>query len=145
MNKTTKKTNLDSVSQMSCQKLQETFLSQPINNAKPTRSSQSNGSASLSEQSNQLASQLIPTSNARPRTERRIDKIVGVSSKGVPIGEFSPHAKYTDRECDEVFALREEGLSFGEIGRILDMPKQTVWAIYTGIRRGHVIAKYKRK
>lgn len=145
MNKTTKKINLDSVSQMSCPKSQEISLSQPINNVKPIRSSQSNGSASSSEQSNQLASQLIPTSNARPRTERRIDKIVGVSSKGVPIGEFSPHAKYTDRECDEVFALREEGLSFGEIGRILDMPKQTVWAIYTGIRRGHVIAKYKRK
>ena len=145
MNKSTKKINLDSVSQMSCPKLQETSLSQPINNAKPTRSNQSNGSASLNEQSNPLASQLIPTSNARPRTERRIDKIIGVSSKGVPIGEFSPHAKYTDRECDEVFALREEGLSFGEIGRILDMPKQTVWAIYTGIRRGHVIAKYKRK
>ena len=145
MNKTTNKINLDSVSQMSCPKSQETSLSQPINNVKPIRSNQSNGSASLSEQSNQLASQLIPTSNARPRTERRIDKIVGVSSKGVPIGEFSPHAKYTDRECDEVFALREEGLSFGEIGRILDMPKQTVWAIYTGIRRGHVIAKYKRK
>ena len=145
MNKTTKKINIDSVSQMSCPKSQETSLSQPINNAKPIRSNQSNGNASLSEQSNPLASQLIPTSNARPRTERRIDKIVGVSSKGVPIGEFSPHAKYTDRECDEVFALREEGLSFGEIGRILDMPKQTVWAIYTGIRRGHVIAKYKRK
>ena len=145
MNKSTKKINLDSVSQMSCPKSQETSLSQPINNAKPTRSNQSNGSASLSEQSNPLASQLILTSNARPRTERRIDKIIGVSSKGVPIGEFSPHAKYTDRECDEVFALREEGLSFGEIGRILDMPKQTVWAIYTGIRRGHVIAKYKRK
>ena len=145
MNKSTKKINLDSVSQMSCRQLQETSLSQPMNNVKPTRSNQSNGSASLSEQSNPLASQLIPTSNARPRTERRIDKIIGVSSKGVPIGEFSPHAKYTDRECDEVFALREEGLSFGEIGRILDMPKQTVWAIYTGIRRGHVIAKYKRK
>ena len=144
MNKTTNK-NLDSVSQMSCRQLQETSLSQPMNNVKPTQSNQSNGSASLSEQSNPLASQLIPTSNARPRTERRIDKIIGVSSKGVPIGEFSPHAKYTDRECDEVFALREEGLSFGEIGRILDMPKQTVWAIYTGIRRGHVIAKYKRK
>ena len=144
MNKTTNK-NLDSVSQMSCRQLQETSLSQPTNNVKPTRSSQSNGSASSNEQSNPLASQHTPTSNARPRTERRIDKIVGVSSKGVPIGEFSPHAKYTDRECDEVFALREEGLSFGEIGRILDMPKQTVWAIYTGIRRGHVIAKYKRK
>ena len=144
MNKTTNK-NLDSVSQMSCRQLQETSLSQPTNNVKPTRSSQSNGSASSSEQSNPLASQHTPTSNVRPQTTNRADKIVGVSSKGVPIGEFSPHAKYTDRECDEVFRLREEGMSFGEIGRILDMPKPTVWAIYTGIRRGHVIAKYKRK
>lgn len=145
MNKTTKKINLDSVSQMSCRQLQETSLSQPTNNVKPTRSSQSNGSASSNEQSNPLASQHTPTSNVRPQTTKRADKIVGVSSKGVPIGEFSPHAKYTDRECDEVFRLREEGMRFGEIGRILDMPKPTVWAIYTGIRRGHVIAKYKRK
>ena len=143
----TKKANNDLESLMSCLKKQETSSLPLTKNVSSTPLNPSNENESSNEQSNQLASSLIPNSsgNTRPQTHKRADRIIGVSQKGMPIGEFSPNAKYTDRECDEVFRLREEGLTFREIGKILDMPKPTVWAIYTGKRRGHVIAMFKRK
>lgn len=71
--------------------------------------------------------------------------MIGVSDKGVPVGEYSPRAKYTDHEIDEIFLLREEGYSFGEIGKMLDMPKQTAWAVYVGRIRSCQIARWKRR
>lgn len=148
MKKTTNKTNNDELeSLMSCRPKRETSLLLHTQNVNSIPSNPSNENESSSEQSSPLASSHTHTSSDEPRplTHKRADRIIGVSKKGIAIGEFSPHAKYTDRECDEVFRLREEGLTFREIGKILDMPKPTVWAIYTGKRRGHVIAMFKRK
>lgn len=82
---------------------------------------------------------------SRPQPQNSSDKIIGVSSKGVPVGEYSPRAKYTDKEIDEVFMLRDEGYSFGEIGKMLDMPKQTAWAVYVGRIRARTVDKWKRR
>lgn len=104
--------------------------------------------SSASELSNEQSKKYdcsIPAISADRQQPTKHAEIIGVSEKGIPIGESSPHAKYTDREIDEVFRLRdEEGLSYGEIGRIMDMPRQTAWAIHAGIRRGHVVARFKK-
>lgn len=52
--------------------------------------------------------------------------LVAVSLNGIRVGEDSPHAKYTDNEIDSVFRLLDEGYSFADVARMMDMPKSTV-------------------
>nr|DAD93954.1 MAG TPA: Protein of unknown function (DUF2481) [Siphoviridae sp. ctRg81]DAI29915.1 MAG TPA: Protein of unknown function (DUF2481) [Caudoviricetes sp.]DAI95942.1 MAG TPA: Protein of unknown function (DUF2481) [Caudoviricetes sp.]DAM98921.1 MAG TPA: Protein of unknown function (DUF2481) [Caudoviricetes sp.]DAP63996.1 MAG TPA: Protein of unknown function (DUF2481) [Caudoviricetes sp.] len=71
--------------------------------------------------------------------------MIAVSRLGVPIGEDSPHAKYTDREVDLVLQLRGEAFSYRQIARMMEMPRSTVFAICTGLIRGKIPHAYRRQ
>lgn len=73
-----------------------------------------------------------------------IGQIVAVGRKGIPIGEDASQAKFLDSDVAQVFALREEGYSFAQIGECLDMGKSTAWAIVHGHIRGQFPADYRR-
>lgn len=59
------------------------------------------------------------------------------------IGETHPQARYSNAEVALVFKLREEdGLTYTQLARQLDMPKSTVASILQGRRRCQVPARY---
>lgn len=70
-------------------------------------------------------------------------KTVAVNERGLRIGEDHQNARYTNREVEMVLALRDEGMSYGEIARKMEMPKSTVRDICTGRRRYQYPAGYK--
>jgi predicted transcriptional regulator len=71
--------------------------------------------------------------------------LVAVSLNGIRVGEDSPHAKYTDNEIDSVFRLLDEGYSFADVARMMDMPKSTVWAIAKGLMRATVVDRWEKR
>ena len=52
-------------------------------------------------------------------------------------------ARYTNAQVDEVLALRDSGMSYGQIVKQLRMPKSTVAGICKGFRRCQTPAKWK--
>lgn len=70
-------------------------------------------------------------------------KLVAVNERGLRIGEDHQNARYTDGEIDLVLSLRDEGRSYGEIARLMDMPKSTVRDICTGRRRCQYPVRFK--
>ena len=70
---------------------------------------------------------------------------IGVGVNGNPIGEYAARAKYTDHEIGFVFQLREEGYTYRQIAKIMDMPRSTCFAICHGLMRSTVIYNWKRR
>lgn len=68
---------------------------------------------------------------------------VAVNERGLRIGEDHQNARYTNGEIEMVLALRDEGKSYGEIAKLLEMPKSTVADIIKGRRRCQYPAKHK--
>lgn len=60
---------------------------------------------------------------------------VAVNECGYRIGEDHHNSRYTDSEVEMVLTLRDEGLSYGEIMRMMEIPKSTVRDICKARRR----------
>lgn len=72
-------------------------------------------------------------------------RLVAISSRGYRVGETAPGARYTEEDIENVFRLRDEGLSYGMIGRIMDIPKSTVHAIIVGKLRSVLPDHWERR
>lgn len=72
-----------------------------------------------------------------------MQKTVAINERGLRIGEDHQNARYTDGEIEMVLALRDDGKSYGEIARLVEMPKSTVADIIKGRRRCQYPAKWK--
>ncbi|MDP2883251.1 MAG: hypothetical protein Q8N89_16930 [Azonexus sp.] len=70
-------------------------------------------------------------------------RTVAINDAGLRIGEDHQNAKYTNGEIEMVLSLRDEGKSYGEIGRLVEMPKSTVRDIIKGRRRCQYPADFK--
>lgn len=53
-------------------------------------------------------------------------RLVAVNERGIRVGEDHPRARYTDGEVNMVLSLRDEGMSYDQIARLVEMPKGTV-------------------
>lgn len=110
-----------------------------LKNTHPTPLSVIAASNELSKKSS-LSS--LSTSETKPCKRK---ELIGVSSKGIPVGEDSHLARYTNREVELVLALREEGLSYRDIAKKMEMPPSTVWGLVTGRFRATLVSRYKVK
>lgn len=72
-----------------------------------------------------------------------MQKTVAVNERGLRIGEDHQNARYTNAEIEMVLTLRDEDKSYGEIARLVEMPKSTVRDICTGRRRCQYPADFK--
>lgn len=72
-------------------------------------------------------------------------EIVPVSEKGIALGEYNPRAQYTDEECELVFELRSQNLSYGQIAEKLEMSRTQVWRIVQGYCRNGIPARWVRR
>lgn len=63
---------------------------------------------------------------------------IACNARGNRIGESHKNCRYTDHEVDQVLELREQGLSYSQIARAMDMPKGTVYAICQGTIRAEL-------
>lgn len=72
-----------------------------------------------------------------------MQKTVAVNERGLRIGEDHQNARYTNAEIEIVLTLRDEDKSYGEIARLVEMPKSTVRDICTGRRRCQYPADFK--
>ena len=72
-----------------------------------------------------------------------MQRTVAINDAGLRIGEDHQNAKYTNGEIEMVLSLRDEGKSYGEIGRLVEMPKSTVRNIIKGRRRCQYPADFK--
>lgn len=70
-------------------------------------------------------------------------KTVAVNERGLRIGEDHQNARYTNGEIEMVLILRDDGKSYGEIARMVEMPKSTVRDIIKGRRRCQYPASFK--
>jgi hypothetical protein len=76
-------------------------------------------------------------------------KLVFVNERGKRIGQDHHRAKLTDADIDQIFYLREAGLSYLEIARKFDdvvggISRSTIRDILKGRRRGQLPAATKR-
>ena len=72
-----------------------------------------------------------------------MQKTVAVNERRLRIGEAHQTARYTNAEIEMVVTLRDEDKSYGEIARLVEMPKSTVRDICTGRRRCQYPADFK--
>ena len=72
-----------------------------------------------------------------------MQKTAAVNERGLRIGEDHQNARYTNAEIEMVLTLRDEDKSYGEIARLVEMPKSTVRDICTGRRRCQYPADFK--
>jgi hypothetical protein len=68
---------------------------------------------------------------------------VPVNDRGLRIGQDHPNARYTDGEVGTVLKLRDEGMGYGTIAKMVEMPKSTVADICKGRRRCQTPSRYK--
>lgn len=68
---------------------------------------------------------------------------IAVNERGLRIGEDHHNSRYTDKEVEMVLTMRDEGLSYGEIMRMMEMPKSTIHDICSGRRRCQVVDRRK--
>lgn len=73
-----------------------------------------------------------------------MQKTVAVNDRGLRIGEDHPNARYTDAEVAMVLDLRDEGMGYKRIAKVMDMPVRTVRGICTGARRCQCPMTWKR-
>lgn len=69
---------------------------------------------------------------------------VAINEAGLRIGEDHQNAKYSNGEIEMVLSLRDDGKSYGEIGRLVEMPKSTVRDIIKGRRRCQYPSDWKK-
>lgn len=72
-----------------------------------------------------------------------MERTVAVNDAGLRIGQDHHNAKYTDGEVAMVHALRDGGMSYGQIASRMEMPKSTVRDICRGSRRCQCPARWK--
>lgn len=70
--------------------------------------------------------------------------VIAVNERGIRIGEDHQNARYSNAEIEMVLTLRDEGKTYGEIVKIMEMPKSTVACICRGGRRCQIAAAFKR-
>jgi hypothetical protein len=68
---------------------------------------------------------------------------VAVNERGHRIGESHHNARYSDHEIDLMWRMRAEGLSYGKLAVLLEMPKSTIASIIRGHRRCQCAARHK--
>ena len=72
-----------------------------------------------------------------------MQKTVAVNERGLRIGEDHQNARYSNGEIEMVLTLRDDGKSYGEIARLVEMPKSTVRDICRGLRRCQAVAGHR--
>lgn len=87
-------------------------------------------------------SQLGQSKRTTP-TSLLVRKTITVGDAGRAIGEDHVNAKYLDEDVARVFCLRAQGLSYSEIGKIMDMPVRTLRDYLAGRRRNQSVAGWK--
>lgn len=70
-------------------------------------------------------------------------KLVAVNEHGYRVGQDHHNARYTDGEVAMVLTLRDEGKSYGEIARLVEMPKSTVRNFCKAYRRCQCFSTWK--
>ena len=73
-----------------------------------------------------------------------MQKTVAVNEAGLRIGEDHPKARYTDHEIGQVLRLRDDGLGYKRIAKVMDMPKGTVRNICKGFCRCQTVMGHRR-
>ena len=68
---------------------------------------------------------------------------VAVNERGIRIGEDHQLARYSNAEVRMVLGLRDDGLSYGMICKIMEMPKSTVASICKATRRCQCAMSFK--
>jgi len=71
-------------------------------------------------------------------------RTVAVNDRGQRIGEGHLRAKCTDEEVAMVLKLRDEGLTYGQIAKMVEMPRSTVASFCRGVRRCQTPDRYKQ-
>lgn len=66
-----------------------------------------------------------------------------VNDAGRAIGEDHVRAKYLDKDVETARRLRQEGYTWTEIARMMDMPIRTVRSYVNGERRSQSVADFK--
>jgi DNA invertase Pin-like site-specific DNA recombinase len=61
---------------------------------------------------------------------------------GRPIGETHPMAKLSDKQVDQMHALREQGMGVSAIARQFKISKSQAWKILEGHSRGQWAARW---
>lgn len=67
-----------------------------------------------------------------------------LGDSGRPVGESSVKAKYLDADVEHARQLREEGYSWTDISRMLEIPVRTVRGFVDGSRRSQSVSGWKR-
>ena len=140
-----------SASQASCLHWQQLCLFEPQESPESTQGKTSSELEQSIEPSKKCSDDGLSSSKqkqrvgCRPLLPHSSDAWVAVSKKGIPIGESAARAKYTDKEIGFVFSLREEGMSYSEIARLMDMPRSTCHAIISGKMRAQVVDRWKKR
>lgn len=62
-------------------------------------------------------------------------RLVAINENGKRIGEDHYNAKYSNHEIDQVNELKDSGLGYKRISKIMEMPIRTVRDIVSGKRR----------
>ena len=70
-------------------------------------------------------------------------RTVAVNERGHRIGESHHNARYSDHEIELVWRMRAQGLSYGKLAALLEMPKSTVASILRGYRRCQFAVRHK--
>lgn len=70
-------------------------------------------------------------------------RTVAINGRGLRVGEDHQNARYTNGEVERVLELREEGMSYNRIARLMDMPKSTVASICRHERRAVVVVAWR--
>lgn len=125
-----------------CLNAQENTCSKPFSRLIDTHHTPLSDAAVLIERFRRSNLSTPNTSETKPCKHK---EFIGVSNKGIPVGEDSHLARYTNREVELVLALREEGLSYRDIAKKMEMPPSTVWGLVTGRFRATLVSRYKVK
>lgn len=71
-------------------------------------------------------------------------KLVGVNDAGRRVGEDHPCAVLTDHDVEMIFQLREEGMGYRRIARLMECSKSLVRRIVKGEVRAQRATRHKR-
>jgi hypothetical protein len=73
-----------------------------------------------------------------------MQKTIALNENGRRVGESHPRAKLLDHEVGLALDLLEDGLSYAEVARKLDVSKSCIAHIATGRRRSQLVARRVR-
>jgi hypothetical protein len=69
--------------------------------------------------------------------------MVALNEDNRRVGQTHPAAKLSDADIDLVFALREAGLSFGQIAAKFDVQRACIHKVISGQRRAQIPVRWK--